>query len=473
MPLKDDSWIDPSKRATEHLNEALDSSAGPVEDLVILDKKLIEKETSESHINSSEPQQVESIIEETPTVLVDEAQKEVSVLENTSNRQEVRLLIITKDLSVLQEGTATQKRIIDEAGRFQEIHVVVLNFAREEENIPVTRIAPNAWLYPTNSSSWWMLAYDAYKTVQSQLVFSGGFRADIIVAEDLYQSGMVGVYVGQKFKRPLQLHVYEDFYDESYKATQEHPALYEWCVEHVLKRVKSVRTKTEFQRQAIINENELLKERTEILPAYYSLDTWDNFEPSHTLHDTYPQFKFTILHISSMQKSSHTEDVITAAAKILTRYPTIGLIIVGSGPLRAQFEKQVIALGLQNQIEFEPMPMEIISHMKSANVFVHLSEDGIEDELILMAAVSKVPLIANGKGLAGRLFVDGESACLCEPGDIDCVADAINRYLNENHDRANFAINAHDVVLERIEQDYGAYLEAYAESIERCVADVG
>jgi glycosyltransferase involved in cell wall biosynthesis len=170
-----------------------------------------------------------------------------------------------------------------------------------------------------------------------------------------------------------------------------------------------------------------------------------------------------------MRTSSHSIDVLSGAAVILRRYPTIGLVIVGNGPLRAALERQVIALGVQNQVEFEPFPTEILSYIKSANVLVHLSEDGNEDDIILEAAAAKLPMIANARGIAGKLFVDGESACLCEATDIECVADNINMYLNENQNRARYALSASEIVFERIEQDYGAYLEAYSESIERCV----
>ena len=50
----------------------------------------------------------------------------------------------------------------------------------------------------------------------------------------------------------------------------------------------------------------------------------------------------------------------------------------------------------------------------------------------------------------------------------EVYADGVNRYLSENQDRIHFAQNAFDTVLERVDQNYEAYLEAYAESIERC-----
>ena len=143
--------------------------------------------------------------------------------------------------------------------------------------------------------------------------------------------------------------------------------------------------------------------------------------------------------------------------------------MVGSGPLRALLEKTAITLEVQNQVEFEPMPREVLSHMKTANLFIHLSENSEEDNFLLEAAVAKIPIVANIEGLGGKLFVDGESAALCDIRNTVCIADGINRYLSRNQDRASFALNASDIVFERIEQDYAAYVRAYGQSIERSI----
>jgi glycosyltransferase involved in cell wall biosynthesis len=236
-----------------------------------------------------------------------------------------------------------------------------------------------------------------------------------------------------------------------------------------LKRVASVRTKTELQHRAVILGRTALEPVTELLPNYYNLKAWKDFEPTYDLRVVYPQFNFIMLHVSSMRTSSHAMEALIAASKILRRYPTVGLVMVGSGPLRALLEKTAITLEVQNQVEFEPMPSEVISHMKTASMLIHLSEDSEEDGFILEAAVSKLPIVANVLGFAGKLFVDGQSAVLCDIRSSACVTEGINRFLSRNQDRASFALNASDIVFERIEQDYLSYVQAYAQSIERCI----
>lgn len=460
---------DPSTRATSHLNTALDSTVDAPEDIVIVDKGISERiRTREEEIVVPEP--VEEIPPEIPSINIKEARAEESVLVHTEIRQSARLLLVTKDTRILESGSEIYKRIIDLHNRFLEIHVVLLNTVAEDTDESTQRLFDNVWIYPTNSTTPWKWWFDAYTVIKSQLEFSGGFRADIVIADDPAVTGMVGWYVSKKYKRPFLLFIQEDFFDTEFVNTKKYPNFYSWCVSYVLEHATHVRTDTEQQRIAVIHERPELEATVEGLPQYYPLDLWKNFPPTTTLHELYPQYKFVILHISSMHTSSHTASAIAGVASILQRYPTLGLVIVGNGPLRAQLEANVLALGIQKQVEFLPMPEEILSYITSANLYVHVSEDAGDDVFLLKAAMAKVPLIVGSKGIGGKLFTDGESACVCEPEDVVCIAHGINRYLNENHTRTHFAMSAFETTLDRVEQNHDAYLNTYALSIERCIS---
>ncbi len=469
--------LDPSKRSEDHLNSVLSADTELPEDVVILDEKLIKEQTPvesaytvPEQVMSDTATEIETTPLETNSIKLEEARNEAPVLDHSSNRERARLLIFTQDLSFFHEGSLSFRKIADMRTFFLEIHIVVLSYASDGEYDPIRRLFQNVWIYPTQSVDWWRLSYDAYKVAKEQMVFSGGFRADIVIAEDTFESGLAGLFISKKYKRPFQVHIATDFYDEAYIASQEHPILFEWSTKYVLEHASSVRTKTALQRQEVINEREELGQVTELFPHFYTLDAWKNSVATSNLYERYPQYKFIILHISSMHSSDYTAEVISGVAKVLKLYPTIGMVIVGNGPLRATYERLVIFFGLQNQIQFEPTPPEYLSYMKSANVFVHVSEDSTQDELILMAAMAKIPIVGNMNGLAGKLFVQNESALLCVPGDVDCVAGSVNQYLNENQSRASYVLRAHEAVLERIEQNYDAYLASYVDSIERCVA---
>ncbi len=466
MSKLDEAFLNPTVRAENHLNKVLETDE-LAPDIVVLDQKLQGMHMPES-LDEPSPEG-ETLETEDSLVQIDvaEARFEEPILQTESTREKVRLLICTTDASVLEEGSVAYRRIVDQRDLFLEIHVIVLMYGRTTAEVVTIRLFDTIWIYQTNSRSWWKLSYDAYRIAESQLVFSGGFRADIVVAEDLFEAGIVGLLLSRKYERPFQVHVYEDFFDPQFVDLLEHPLLYTWASRYVLVRSTSVRVKTEFQRLAVIKKYPELEPVTEVLPNYYNLDVWRDQEPQISLSTTYPQFNFIILHVSSMQASSHTHEVMLGAAPILRRYATIGLVIVGNGPLRSFLERQAIALGLQNQIEFIPASEDIISYMKTAHILIHLSDDGSEDDLILQAATVKLPMILNRVGLGAKLFIEGESTCFCEPENTAHIADCINMYLNENQSRSKYALNAYDIVFERIEQDYSSYIQEYSASILR------
>jgi len=466
---KEPSWVDPSEYASVSLDESLHNSE-PLEDVVIVDEKLKEKVEQEETTAPGVVPQTEEVVEEAKeTIDVSYAKKEARVLDRSVKSQNARVVFFIHDETVLIEGSETFKRITSLRHTFEEVHIILLNYQSPNEQPPILRFFDNVWLYATYSTSWWKLSYDAYKLAEQQLVFSNGFRGDIIVAEDLFLSGIAGWFVADKYKRPIQVHVYEDFFDDEYIESLEHPTFYRWSTHYLLSRVDALRTKTEFQKEAVLEHRSEEKRDVDTLPSFYDLTAWHDFEPTFTLRERYPQFKFIILHISSMHKSSHTNDVLLSASPILRRYPTIGLVVVGNGPLRTHLERQAIALNLQNQIKFEPLLTEIISHLKSANVLIHLSEDGGEDDVLLAAASVKIPIIATKHGMAGKLFVDGKSARLCDFADCACVTESINMYLNENNSRTQYALNAYETIFEKVEQDYSGYIQSYSESIQRSI----
>lgn len=461
---KDLPPLDPSQGAAASLNAAITKGDGN-EDIVILDEKLKTRE-EEKVTEEAAVREEQTFVPETVSAAA--ARRSAPILETESSRTMVRLLILTRNVSIRELGSLAQRHMLELGQVFSEIHIIILN-ERDEDTVATVRLSDNIWLYSTESTTWWRTPLDAYRIAEEQISFAGGFRADVIVAEDPFECGLAGYFIAKKHARPFQVHVLEDIYEPAFEDRDEHNALRLFAARFVLPRAGCVRTLGEFVRASIVDEYPKLAAHTEMLPTYYNLRAWRDTVPTFDLKDRYPQFKFIVLHISTMQVHSHTSEVITAMAGILHRYPTIGLVIVGNGPLRSAIEKQVITLGIHNQVEFEPMPAEVISHMKTASMLLHLSEDPEEDQYVLQAATVKLPMVASIGSVANTLFVDGDSALLCQSADTFGAGKRVNTFLNENQLRTRLALNAQEVVFERIEQDYARYLEAYRNSIERCV----
>lgn len=454
---------DPAERAKDVLDLVMEHGEVP-DDVVLLDERL----KAVIPVPDDTHGVVTKATQEEIRMSVEDERRDAPLLEYVSERDQVRLLILTRDTTVRELGSLSQRHLLELGQLFAEIHVIILN-TKDEETITTVRLAENTWLYSTHSNYWWKTVFDAKRIARTQLVFSNSFRPDIVVAHDPFESGVAGLLIARTFDRSLQVHVHEDFYDTRFVDLERYNDIRAFAAPRVLKRATSVRVKVPHLLQALVETYPLLEKRSEILPEYYDLRAWRDMTPNINLRTRYPQFRFIMLHVSSMYSTSRTAEVIEGAAPILRQYPGIGLVIVGSGPLRGVLEKKVIAFGIQNQVEFEPSPDEHISHMKSAHVLIHFSDMPEEDQVLLEAASVKLPIIARSEGLTGELFSDGESAFLCAKCDPYCITEKINTCLNQNQLRVQYAIRAQEIVFDRIQQDYRAYLEAYRSSILRTI----
>ena len=384
-----------------------------------------------------------------------------------THTRKIRLLIITKDESVLDRSSGFFKRIIDGRGYFFETHVVLLIVRKVPTEQSTIRLTENVWVYMTNSRSWWRLIYDGYTLAQHQMNFINGFRADCIVAEDPFESALVGWLLKRYASRPLQIHLSEGFYDTAYVRSFSHAFLYSWMIRFLIPRANSIRARSATVLTQVKEMYPACADVAEMLPVYYDLKAWSSFIPTVDFRAEYPQFNFIILHITAMRNISHTTEVIQGVAPVLRQYPKVGLLIVGDGPLRAHYEKEVLIQKIQKQVEFIPRPKEYITLMKASHILIHLSDDSSENEVLYEAGITRLPIICARSGIGNTLFKDDVSALVVSAIDVPQITKKVQQYIASNRDRTQFALEAHGIITGEVAQDYTQYLEAYALSVTK------
>jgi glycosyltransferase involved in cell wall biosynthesis len=422
-----------------------------------------------SKTTSPEPPLKEAGESERPLVeTLSHALKDSPVIVQRTERSTLRLLIFTKDASLISLGSHTQKRMLELSELFAELHCVVLT-TKEAGIQEVSRISNTVWVYSTNSTYWWQSIFDARHIALEQLDFGGGFRADIVLSEDPFESGVAGFFIARKFNRPFQIHVFDNFYDPGFRYEDTYNNLRTFVAHLLIPRADCIRTRSRHLLERLTNDFKKRKDRMELLPLYYDLDAWKSAEPSFTLRERYPMFRFFLFHVSGMTSLSKTEDVIAGTARLLLQYPAVALVIVGDGPRYSALKRQVAMLKLQRQVIFEGMSRDLTPHFKTAHIYLHFSEDTEEEYLLLRAAASRIPIVGSMSGIGNELFLDGESAFLCPSGDTQCISEKIYRLFTDEPLRFQYRDLGDQIVFRSVEQDYATYLEAYRESIERCV----
>ena len=187
---------------------------------------------------------ISSVPKETGQIPVKDARIASSQYRSVSERTAIRILFISQDTSLLNQAQQTLDGYLNLSEIFDEVHIVVMQEGAKARN-PVLRVSANVWLYVVTARHWALMPLSALKLIKEQLFFATGFRPDLIVARDAYESALVAQILGKRYHRPTQLHVLEDFTSAYFLKRTPHPKWRLRLARHFTKGFHSVRTETD------------------------------------------------------------------------------------------------------------------------------------------------------------------------------------------------------------------------------------
>lgn len=130
---------------------------------------------------------------------------------------------------------------------------------------------------------------------------------------------------------------------------------------------------------------------------------------------------------------------------VLDSLPDSRLVIVGSGPERAQLEQRLPNAhfaGFQTGSELARL-------MASFDIFVHPGEFETFGQTIQEAMASGVPVVATGRGGPVDLVDQSRNGWLYQPGNLDQLKTQVQDLLGDSGKRQAFAVAARETVKDR------------------------
>lgn len=147
-------------------------------------------------------------------------------------------------------------------------------------------------------------------------------------------------------------------------------------------------------------------------------------------------------------------DVLIRASKlVLDRIPEAFFVIAGEGPWRGELEKLASDMGVGDSVRFvgrviyDDMP----SYMAAMDVLVHPSYTESLGRVLLEAEASSKPVVAARAGGVPEAVVDGETALLFPPGNVEALADTLTRVLSDMKLRKRMGERGRRLVVENYE----------------------
>jgi glycosyltransferase involved in cell wall biosynthesis len=400
--------------------------------------------------------------DDTKYLSVEDAIKEEAVYQVKSDRDITRVLFISQDESLLNPIKQSLDGYINLSDLFDEVHILILRQGIEAKN-PVLRVADNVWLYTASDKNWWWTPVKGKLLAQEQLVFAEGFRPDIIVARDPFESAALAIYLGKKYGRPVQVHLLEDYTHKDFLDKNRYNRWRRFLPRFTIPRVISVRTSTRYLYEMVMLKFKVRD--IDVLPRFNNYESVISTEPTIDLKAKYKPFVFIMLYIGSLTYDSFLYRVMDAARSGL-RNPHIGLIVIGDGPAKKEFEDRAKALGVKEQVVFETNIKDDVPYLKSANVLLVPDVNLESEELALRGAAAGIPMILTRTPIREDVFQDGESAFLCAAGVTDEFSLKLNILMNDVTLRKHMVAAAQDIIKSKFHEDPAKYRAAYRACIE-------
>jgi len=366
----------------------------------------------------------------------------------------IKVLMISMDAKILEEGSSVRERMIEYGNLFAELHIVV--FSTNTTAPSVIQISTNVYAYPTRSISKLLYVTDGVRIGERILKEKNFLKNEsVITTQDPFETGIAGRLLSKKTGIPLHVQIHTDFQSPYFKKSALNKIRIALS-KIVLPHARAIRVVSDRIKDTLPAE---VKARVAVLPIFADVSAIHGAVLSIDLKKKYPAFEKVVLIASRLTKEKDIKTAFDAFALVLKTYPKTGLVIIGEGPEKTSLHHRVLQYGLEKVVVFEPWMdrAAVISCMKSCNVFLSSSLYEGYGLSMLEAHAAGAVLVATDAGIA-PLLVSGEA--LSEPGDVVGMARALSKAL------------AGEIVNKPYQYPYTskqAYLDVYRNDVERAL----
>ncbi|MSU55638.1 MAG: glycosyltransferase [Candidatus Taylorbacteria bacterium] len=386
----------------------------------------------------------------------------------------MRVLTIGTDRKLFEEGSAVRARVLEYGKLFDELHVVVFNnrFNVKDSRLKVEQIAPNCWIYPTNSWSRWFYVSGAFRI--GRRILSKSFTLNppswVIDSQDPFECGLVAKKLSVKFKIPLQIQIHTDFLSPYFTRFSFLNWLRVRIARKVLPSASAIRVVSQRIKDSLATYKPQLTTKITVLPIFTNIKKFADAEPTFDLKQKYPHWSFVMLAVGRFTQEKNFIFALEVLKETLKKYPKTGLVIVGDGPLKDNLARQVNFLGLANNVVFEPWQNDLTSYYKTANLFLQTSFYEGFGLVLLEALASGCPAVSSDVGIASELLNHKGHSFVCSVNDLECFCSKIYNLIEDNQLRMFFSTQISPSVIMPFIQSEEGYLGAYKSSVESAVS---
>ncbi len=375
----------------------------------------------------------------------------------------MKVISIGTDRNIFKKESAVRARVTEYGALFEELHIVV--FSRRALGHKKEQISSNVWIYPTNSLLKIFYIKNAFSICVEILRDKRLTSANTVTTcQDPFETGIVGMKLKKKFDIPLHIQIHTDLFSPFFR----YSSVLNWVRVHIAKKVlvkaNAVRVVSKRIADSLVAQKSLTIAPM-ILSIFVDKEKIENTPITTDLKKKYPKWNFIIFMASRLTKEKNIPLAINVMQKLLLEYPSIGLVIVGSGTQEKNLRALVLHTKLSNNVVFESWQNDLVSYYKTADLFLVTSDYEGFGMTIVEALFAHCPTISTDVGIASDVLKDRVSF-VCPVGDGECLLQKIKIFIKDNQLRETFTHEAVQRLASITDSSRAEYLQKYKASIE-------
>jgi len=370
----------------------------------------------------------------------------------------MNILTIGSDRKLFDEDVAVLERVKEYAKKVDEMHIVVFTGRGfRKKNIG------NLHIYPTNSLSRFLYVFDALRVAKKIIGMHG---AQVISVQDPSESAFVGYILKKKFSIPLQIQIHVDIFSNFFGHSPLN-RLRLLLAKFLIPKADGLRVVSKKIKDDVNKKFPDLSIPIDVLPIFVDITAISEMEPKRNLKEEFPRFEHIIFMASRLTEEKRIDIGLKAFAKVLKKFPKVGLIIAGSGPERRYLENVVHELGLTDHVVFIGWQNDLVSLYKTADVFLLTSEYEGYGMTLVEAAAAGCPIVTTRVGIADSpLFQNGVNAFICAIGDSECLSMYLSELISDGPKRNLFKLKMRDSITRNM-PSREEYVETYVSLLKK------
>ena len=179
------------------------------------------------------------------------------------------------------------------------------------------------------------------------------------------------------------------------------------------------------------------------------------------------QTRRVITTVANLRPGKGHDVLLRAATRVIARVPEVRFELIGDGVLRPALERLAADLGIADKVVFRGHCADVPARLVDSDLFAFPSFMEASPNGVIEAMAARLPVVATNVGGIPEIVEHGRNGLLVPPGDVDALATALLRLIEQPEEAAALADAARRTVEMRysFERMVNEFEELYMEEL--------